>query len=52
MQVARRYRPAIFAIAMGLVLAGCGQKGPLYRDAGTPDAQTENTSEWQSPASR
>ncbi|MBD3641876.1 MAG: lipoprotein [Marinobacter sp.] len=27
-------RFAIFSLAFSLLLAGCGQKGPLYRDQG------------------
>ena len=48
MQVSDRIRPA-FLVAAALVivlssaLAGCGQKGPLYRDAGTAAGQATDT---------
>ncbi|KXS53933.1 LPS translocon maturation chaperone LptM [Marinobacter persicus] len=50
MQVVARYRPVVVAVTMlSLMLAGCGQKGPLYRDAG---AQAGYASEAQPQAPR
>jgi predicted small lipoprotein YifL len=40
MQVGPLRRPGWLALMMTLVvLSGCGQKGPLYREAEAPDAQ-------------
>lgn len=41
MQVGPLRRPQWLALMMALVvLSGCGQKGPLYREAEAPAAQT------------
>lgn len=42
MQVGHKRRPGWLALIMTLMLvAGCGQKGPLYRDGGTQAADTQ-----------
>ena len=42
MQVGHKSRPGWLALIMTFMLvAGCGQKGPLYRDDGNPAAQTQ-----------
>ena len=56
MQVSDRIRPAfaataVLAIVLSGALAGCGQKGPLYRDAGNASGQAAETASQFQPAS-
>lgn len=55
MQVSDKIRPfSLAALALGMVLAvmlaGCGQKGPLYRDAGNAAEQTTDSADDSQPS--
>lgn len=37
----RRQLPWVFMLMLGMTLAGCGQKGPLYREAASAPVATD-----------
>lgn len=41
----RRYIACLSILGLLVVLAGCGQKGPLYMPEETPDSQSDDQNE-------